>query len=182
MIRLAAFQGKSLISRIIRAVTYSEYSHLGMEFAADMEVGGSRYVRCINRGSVIEAWKGGVKLSSSISERHTPGTAVDLFEFKTPLSRHEAERMAIFLLSQIGKPYDYLNVARFLPIVRMILPRPGPASTIYRRKHLFCSELCVEACRAVGRDIIMRCPAWQVPPRDAPRSPLLRLSENTTTA
>lgn len=171
MIQLAAYRGKSWVSRAIRVLTYSEYSHTAVRFMCDLEVGTDRGVRKIAAGNVIEAWSGGVRLVKDLSAQHTPGTPVDLFELKQPLTAGEATQMAAFLVQQLGKPYDYVNVMRFVPLARLLAPRP--AAGWWTRSHVFCSELAMEAFATAGRPLLERCPSWEVPPRDPPRSPRL---------
>lgn len=179
MIQIAAYKGKSFISRMIRLLTYSEYSHIAIRFMVDMEVEYSGGLRVIAAGNVIEAWSGGVRLAKDISAQHTPGTAVDLYEFKTPLTTDQATYMARFLVSQLGKPYDYPNVLRFVPVVRALLPTPPAYS--WNRTHVFCSELAIQAGAEAGRPLLERCKAWEVPPRDPPRSPALMFSKTLIT-
>jgi uncharacterized protein YycO len=186
---IAGFRGIGWVSGLIRLATYSValvggkevpgYSHIGILFTADMDVEVGGIVHCVKAGNVIEAWQGGVKLSASLGERHTPGTPVDLFEFKTPLTPAQERIAAQFLVSQIGKGYDYLNVLRFVPIVRFLFPKPSPS--IWTRNHVFCSELALDGFADCGRALLDRCRAWQVPPRDVPRSPLLMFQKTVIT-
>jgi hypothetical protein len=179
MFQIASYRGKSGISIGIEVVTYSIYSHTAMLFCNDMVVEVNGMLHDIAAGSVIEAWKGGVQHANSLSENHTPGTKVDLFSFKTPLSEEVEHRIASFLFAQIDKPYDYINVGRFVPIVRVLIPKPAP--TIWTRKHVFCSELIMEGCNAGGVYLLERCKPWEVPPRDPPRSPMLYLDRTIVT-
>ena len=179
MILVAQFRGIGIISDCIKLLSYSIYSHSAVLFTEDMEVEVSGSVRIISAGNVIEAWKGGVRLSESLSANHTPGTRVDLFKLKTPLTPHEEKRIARFLVSNIGKKYDYINVLRFVPIVRLLIPTPAPS--IWTRSHVFCSELVLEAFADAGRPLLDRCRYWEVPPRDPPRSPLLMTEKTVTT-
>ena len=180
MIQIAAYRGIGLISAGIKLATYSRYSHIGIYFSADMEVFECGRTHQIAAGNVIEAWQGGVKLSASLSERHTKGTPVDLFSFKTPLTERQEQLGAQFLIQQLGKPYDYINVVRFLPIVRALVPKPAPS--VWTRSHVFCSELGLEFSIHAGRTLLERCDSWQVPPRDLPRSPLLMFDRTVFTA
>jgi hypothetical protein len=179
MLQIAAYRGIGLVSDIIRLLTYSQYSHLAVFFTENMEVESCGKLHCIAAGSVIEAWKGGVRLANSLSENHTPGTKVDLFAFNPPLTAEQERRLAAFLLTQLGKPYDYINVLRFVPIVRLLIP--GAAPGIWTRTHVFCSELVMEGCAAAGRHLLERCKPSEVPPRDPPRSPLLYLANGVVT-
>ena len=107
------------------------------------------------------------------------GTRVDLFKFKTPLRPEVEQRVASFLVGHLGKKYDYINVLRFVPLVRLLIPRPAPS--IWTREHVFCSELVLEAFADAGVKLLERCNFWEVPPRDPPRSPLLTTEKTITT-
>ena len=180
MIQIAAYRGKSWVSNTIKLLTYSCYSHIGLLFTQDMEVHTpTGAVHLIQTGNVIEAWKGGVKLSETLGTRHERGTVVDLFKLKTPMTLSQAGKIGSFLVAQLGKPYDYINVARFVPVVRLAIPSPAPS--IWTRSHVFCSELAVEAFGDAGIQLLERCSAWEIPPRDPPRSPLLMHDRTITT-
>lgn len=168
----AAYVGKSAVSEAIKLITYSKYSHTAAYFDSDMEVEVGNATHFIAKGSVIEAWKGGVKLSSSLSERHTRGTQVDLFAFKEPLRPEQEKRMAAYLIRHIGVGYAYSNVARFVPIVRIFVP--DPPSQLQARSKVYCTQLFLESCNAADRYPLERCEPWEVPPRDPPRSPMFK--------
>jgi len=179
-IQLAAYKGISFQSDCIRLLTYSEYSHIAVLFTDDIEVDVDGKTHFIAAGSVIEAWNpGGVRLVSSLSDSHTPHTPVDLFAFKTPLTREEEQKIVRTLIKHLGQKYSYGNVIRFVPIVRLLMPKPLPFA--YTRTHVFCSELALEACADAGRWLLERCRFWEIPPRDVPRSPLLYLVKSVMT-
>ena len=170
MIQLAAYQGTSFISRAIRFQTRSVYSHIAVRFTEPLHVEtnehfGKRIKVCIEAGEVIEAWSYGVRKVPSLSDAHTPHTKVDLFEFVTPLTYAEEGHMAEFLCAQIGKPYDYQSIVRFLT--------REPESRSSKSKW-FCSELAFESVLVAGRELLCNTPAWKVPPAWIPMSPLLK--------
>ena len=170
MIQFCAYQGVSLVSRLIRWQTRSVYSHIAVRFMDDKEVRTPlQYGRTLNVsiscGSVIEAWSGGVRLSESVSDSHTPHTKVDVFEFDSPLNSEEERLMTTFLCCQIGKAYDYLAVFRFLT--------REPVNRASKGKW-FCSELAFEAALVARRELLSGVPAWKVPPAWIPMSPLLK--------
>ncbi|MDE2100612.1 MAG: hypothetical protein KGL39_25435 [Patescibacteria group bacterium] len=175
MIRIAAFKGIGWISDGIKLLTYSEYSHIALLFDEEFHVAG----RHIQKGDVIEAWQGGVKHAKSLSENHTKGTPVDIFSFRKPLTNVEAREAAEYFASNIGKKYDYINIVRFVPIVRVIIPKPAPNS--WTRQHVFCSELAVQGFAHAQRPLFERCKAWEIPPRDIPRLTLLRHDKTIVT-
>ncbi|MCX6915750.1 MAG: hypothetical protein NT167_22345 [Verrucomicrobia bacterium] len=155
--RIALYQGTSFISRLIRWQTRSRYSHAA--WLGD-------------NGNVIEAWQPCVRVVSGLSEQHTPGTVVDLFEFVTPLRAREIQEIWRLALKQVGTPYDYLAVLRFVS---------RKASRERWEEKLFCSEMVFGNARDAGRELLARTEAWRVPPDWIARSPLLRLSETVVT-
>jgi uncharacterized protein YycO len=177
MIQIAAYRGTSFISRLIRWQTRSVYSHIALRFTEALRVrvplqyGHARFVS-IAADEVIEAWKGGVRKAANLSAAHTPGTRVDLFSFKVPLTEVETMTVAQFACAQLGKPYDYGAIIRFLT---------REPEDHWHKDKLFCSELAFEACLTAGRNLLERCAAWEMPPRDLPRSPLLALEGSVVT-
>ena len=155
--RIALYKGKSLISRLIRWQTRSAYSHAA--WLGD-------------NGSVIEAWQPCVRVVSGLSEQLTPGTVVDLFAFVTPLTRQETQEIWRLALKDVGTPYDYLAVLRFVS---------RKASRERWEEKLFCSEMVFGNALDAGRELLARTEAWRVPPDWISRSPLLRLSETVVT-
>lgn len=175
MLQFAAYRsGKGLIDAGIRLFSYSLYHHIALRLTAPVtvEFGGDQ-IFDLKAGTVIEARPGGVKRLKSISDQHTPGEVVDFFEYKIPLTHYEIQVGTSFLVSQLGKAYDWLNDVRFIPGIRLMVPTP--AGSIWDRKHVYCSELAVEMSHQIKRPILERVPAWKVPPGDVPKSPLLKL-------
>lgn len=170
MIRIALYQGVSVISRAIRWQTRSVYSHAAVVFDFDIQMtappqyGRAKIVN-IHAGNVIEAWRGGVRLSASLSANHTPKTRVDLFTFKEPLKQSEALAITHFLVSQLGKPYDYVSILRFLTRTR---------DNEFDCDRWFCSELAFQAFAVGGRRLLARTPAWKVPPAWIAMSTLIK--------
>ena len=155
--RIALYQGTSWISRAIRWQTRSLYSHAA--FLAD-------------DGSVIEAWQPCVRMVSSLSEQHNPGTVVDIFEFIDPLTDEQDQKLWERALEDRGIPYDYVAILRF------ISRRPEDDRA---NEKLFCSEQVFSRCQMVGRQLLARTEPWRVPPDWISRSPLLRLAGSVVT-
>lgn len=144
--RILAYQGISATSRIVRWQTRSEYSHVAFLLGTNF------------RSRVIEAWiDGGVAVHESFRTVHTPNTKVDVYEF--PECDHT--ELTAYLLKQVGMPYDWVSVARF------VTHRPASENGAW-----FCSELVISACRHVGVNLL-RIPAHHASPRDVAMSPLL---------
>ncbi|HBA86323.1 MAG TPA: hypothetical protein DCZ95_19760 [Verrucomicrobia bacterium] len=133
---IALYKGKSTLSRAIRWRTWSEYSHAAW---------------VLDDGSVIEAWKGGVRHVRNMATQHTPGTDVDLFTLNLTV----AQKWAIqdFLIRQVGKPYDYGAILGFMTRAKS-----------ENSEKWFCSELIFAACQSAGVELLKRIPAWKVSP------------------
>lgn len=154
--RIALYQGKSFISRCIRWQTRSRYSHAAF---------------LLDDGSVIEAWQPCVRWVENLSAQHEPGTRVDIFEFICPLTPAENSRLDWLVKQDVGTPYDYRSIVRFLTRDK------GDAS----KRKLFCSEQVFARCLQIGRPLLDRTEAWRVPPDWIARSPLLNLTKTFTT-
>jgi hypothetical protein len=158
---IALYQGKSLVSRLIRWFTWSKYSHVAW---------------LCQDGSVIEAWhRGGVRRQPSLSAVHTPGTRVELFQVLThefrELNYAQREAVETFLTQQLGARYDFLGILGFLTRARM-------------EKHgaWFCSELVTRALNHAGVWPLLRVPACKVAPGLLALSPLLRFQSTIITS
>lgn len=138
------YRGVSLVSRAIRWQTRSEYSH-----AAWM----------LPDGSVIEAWRSGVRHVPSPFVNHSPGTEIDVYAVDGLTSR-QARDVRDFLLAQVGRGYDWLSVLRF------VSRREGASS------RWFCSELVHAALAEAGVELL-RGPSWQFAPGHLAWSPLV---------
>lgn len=154
---IGLYRGTSLLSRMIRLRTWSEYSH-----AAWIE----------QTGSVVEAWKRkGVRYSSDVNTGHTPGTVIDLFD--VPLTQEQMDVVRKFLAHQVGKKYDWRGVLHFIT-KRHEYSRD--------QERWFCSELIFSAFKAAGVELLSRVEPWKVSPAMLAMSPLLRPCGRLTTA
>lgn len=151
--RIALYKGKSLVSRAIEFLTRSPYSHAAF---------------LLNDGTVIEAWQPTVRHVASLSAQHTPGTPVDIFGFNPGLSVLQESQLITLALKDVGTPYDYKSVLRF------VTKRRGDAS----KKKLFCSEQVFQRCKDVGVELLLNTEAWECPPDWLARSPFL-IKEST---
>ena len=154
--QILAYKGVSLISKLIRWQTRSEYSHIAMRLG-DM--------------SIVEAWhKGGVIRSPATDpwRLHTPGTPVEVWGL-VPDMEFYAYAAEQFLLRQIGKKYDFRAILKFLTKRRT-----------RNNTRWFCSELAV-ATMAIGGVELIRKPPGQIAPGDLVASPLLSLRRELVT-
>ena len=165
MIQILAYRGTSWVSKAIRWQTRSPYSHIAARSTEALWVKRSYGEKLWPANHVIEAWqKGGVSMHESISTVHTPGTKVDIYGFEPQLNSTEVGWFAGYLMQQLGKAYDFHAIFHFLTREPM---------SHWKKNKWFCSELIFEASLAAGRNLLERCSAWEIPPRDIPRSPLL---------
>lgn len=146
--KFACYKGTSWISKAIRWITRSEYSHVAV---------------ILRDTSVIEAWDSGVRIVRNLSEQHSPGTIVDVYSFMTPLTAEQCKAAEDFLRDQIGKHYDWKSVLRF------VTKRKSK-----RDDHWFCSELATQAAMNAGRALFASTEPWEVPPDWIPRSLALK--------
>jgi uncharacterized protein YycO len=175
--KVALYQGTSTLSRTIRFITRSPYSHAAFVFdeqtsqvARHVHFRGAYPFSYIDDGSVVEAWSSGVRNVSSISVCHDPCTMVHLFDFDPLLTPEEEKWMLLALSSEIGWPYDWKGVFRF------ITRRPGNLDRAW-----FCSELVFHVSSAAGRRLLNNTQAWEVPPDWLARVPGLRLAQTLRT-
>lgn len=143
---VALYRGTSWVSRAVQFQTRSVYSHAGLR---------------LPDGSIIESChRGGVKRNAHLGAVHTPGTVVDLFRVTVPVDWDAA---LMFAAEQIGKPYDFRGVARFIT-------RRTPDCNPPR---WFCSALIQSAIEHGGVKLLERiCPSAVAPGHQA-MSPLL---------
>jgi uncharacterized protein YycO len=144
---IALYRGISPLSRAIRFFTQSIYSHASW---------------VLRDGSVVEAWKNGVRHEPSLNHAHTPGTAIELFDFEDRLTEDQVASIESWLLAQVGRKYDWADIIAF------VLQQRRP-----RNSEWFCSELVFAATQHVGRPVLARIEPWQVYPGLLAFSPLL---------
>jgi len=157
MIYVACYKGKSLMSRAIMWLNWSDYSHAAL---------------ITSRGTVIEAWgegffQGSVREVPFLWSQHKPGTDVDVFE-PIDIEPWQCAMVEAMARSQVGKPYDWRGVFRFLS-----------RSTPSVDGAWFCSELVAAAFAAAKFPLLNRVPQ-KIFPGLIPASPRLRLKTDWT--
>jgi len=151
---LLAFRGRSLVSATIRALTGSQYSHVGLAYLFETRV------------YCLEAVGSGVRLClmSELARRYAGG--IDYFAVDAAVeARHQA---VSFGFQQLGRPFDYLGLARFFLFLSLGL-RPRPR----RDTRWFCAELVAEAYRRQGIPLT-RDPSCYATPRALVEGPRAR--------
>lgn len=147
--KVLLYQGVSVISKIIRWQTRSQYSHAAVE---------------LEDGSVIEAWHRGVEHVKDFRTNHTNGTIVDVFGIKAP--PENIKKAELNFKKQVGRKYDFQGVANFLT---------REDANVDER--LFCSESTMTGFNDAGIFLLERIKPNLVSPRDINLSPLLYFIE-----
>ena len=146
-VRVLAYQGTSFLSRLIRRFGRYRYSHVALEHTTD--------------GAIVDAWKGGVRLIHDAHDGHDLDTKIDVY-IVPEIGEEQASAVFDAAESQVGKPYDYMGVLRF----------------VTRRKHgtdarWFCSELVAWAFEQARYPLLLT-PHWNVQPGQLVTSPRLK--------
>ena len=154
--RVAAYRGKSFISRAIRWQTRGVYSHVAV---------------MLSEREIVEAWHNPaeVRVIGSLSEGHTRGTPVDIFEID--IDSQQCLAVRDFLLDQVGKPYDFAGVLRFLSRREKNNPDKW-----------FCSELAFSAFRYAQLNLLERIEPHHVDPVTMMTTPYARFIKQVTTS
>lgn len=146
-ITICLHRGTGAISRLIRWQTRSEYSHASMILGSGLFIEAREFI--------------GVRALQSLTA--PAGEEVDLFHVE--MSATQMEEAADFALAQLGKPYDYTMVARF--VSRRDASRASSGKW-------FCSELVYASLQVAGVSLLRDTQPWEVSPGLLARSPLLR--------
>lgn len=141
------FRGRGFISAAIRWQTRSPYSHAAL---------------LLPNGRIVESWQGaGVRI-----KKPTDWADIDIYDVRGA-TRTQWGTALQYALAQVGQPYDYRSVARFLSRRDAL-----PAEVTGR---WFCSELVYAALQAAGISLLDRVTAAEVSPAMLALSPLLTL-------
>lgn len=123
----------------------------------------------IEPGEVIEAWDEGIRKVKSPADQHTPNTPLTIYQYKVPFTDEEYIRFALFAWSQIGKPYDWKDVFRF------VSRRPGQFKGVspIKYKVWFCSCHFYACSEMAGRKLFESTEPWEVFPGLVHKSPFI---------
>lgn len=147
-ITVSLHRGNAWISKLIRWQTRSVYSHAGV---------------VLPDGKFIESREGkGVLEHDQLVVANNE--EVDLFHVM--VSDDQALLLSRFLRSQLGKPYDWTMVARFITREQETRSSTGK---------WFCSELVFAAFLEANVELLRDTHPWEVSPGLLARSPLLKL-------
>lgn len=144
-VNVLLFRGKGIISALIRWQTRGNYSHAAIR---------------LENGDIIESWQGGDHCVRLTSIRDW--TTID--SFTAEVTDEQYSKITNFLYGQIGRPYDFLAIARFLT----------RRSFNQDNGKWFCSELVFAAFQKAGIELFTNTEAWEVSPQLLSRTPLIR--------
>jgi len=154
VVQVALFHGHGFVSWAIRWQTRSFWSH-----AALVESAGS--------DTIIEAWTSGVRKKELKNWDNVQRYNI------TGITSKQSKDAWAFAEAQVGKPYDFSGVARF------VSRRAHPPN-----RKWFCSELVFAALEKSGVQLLSRIPASNVSPVMLCLSPVLtayKLNQNLDT-
>jgi hypothetical protein len=155
------YRGRSLVSRVICAVTGSPYSHAGM---AVWWSGRLMVMEAVGRGVIV------TPLSANVRGYHGD---VEWFQPVHPLSAGEQGRMVDVAQAELGK--EYAQWRTILLGLTLVLHRSvDTRDRLRRERRLFCSHYIAQIFNAVGRDLKCGVSDRFMSPGDIARSPLLR--------
>lgn len=103
-VEFLAYHGTSLISRAIQFQTWAGINPPGVSHIAIRH----------GDGSVTEAWQGSVQHVESYKTLHKKGTKVDVYKYINPPSILHTCMANLWLVKQVGKPYDYMGIVHFM--------------------------------------------------------------------
>lgn len=127
MVRLILVKGNSFVSKIIKRVTDSEYSHCGFLFG----------------NTTVEADYGGVQVRD-ISTYPWP---YDVFEING-MTWDKHYQLNKWCAAQIGKPYDYLKVIGLF--AEIMFHYSGVRSLLDSKTAFCCTELISQGLDVIG--------------------------------
>jgi hypothetical protein len=185
MILVGCYEGRSLLSRLIKWETRSAISHVSILQVPDAAWDAQRQTIIWGHmhkaldvcpvweawGELLKPWKSKVFKRTGIHEGHKPGTRIRLMRLADGYARDLEEDVAVAYLEQaVGMGYDFQGLVRFA----LRIDRD-------RADRWFCSELVHAALAVAGVRLLDRVASYRVSPGDIYRSPKLVDFLNTIT-
>jgi uncharacterized protein YycO len=152
-IYFASYEGKSLISRLIKWRTWSRKSHTSA-FLPDLN-------------TVIEAWDKGVR-KLQWNQGHKPGTRIDIY--RVQCTEEQAIEFYTLLEQHVGIKYDFLAIAGFALRIKL-----------QRHDRMFCSEMVFDLAKRAGIELLKRIEPYKVSPGKLDTTPLAEFVETRRT-
>ncbi len=154
------YRGKGIITRMIRWVTHSEYSHAGIA------------VWWNERLMVMEAVMKGVRISPLSRNIYQHKGNVEWFSCKKEISEEDRQRMVIFAQEELGK--SYARWRALLLGLKVLLKRDlSKKDELRTEDKLFCSQYVAQTYNSIGLDLKKNREDRFMSPGDIARSPLL---------
>lgn len=137
------YKGSSFTSHLIQWGTKSPYSHVAVVVEPKIFL-------------AIESNTGHQSGVRAIDLRKLDGATIDAFRIK-PEFPFEPQKVISFLVDHLGASFDYLGVT-WLGVLKGVGLLTGlqyqPYNQFQKEKDYFCSELCYEAFKTGGLDIV----------------------------
>lgn len=144
--RVCLHRGHGFVSSLIKWQTRSQFSHVSLQFSD---------------GKVFEAREFiGVHSLPQLEPRK--GEQIDIY--RVDIEARQEMAMRRFCESQMGKPYDYISIVRFLT--------REPVKD-WQKDDWFCSEFAFYSFHLVGIKLLQNIQPWAVSPAQFSLSPLL---------
>jgi hypothetical protein len=151
---IAAYKGKSSISKLIKFFTRAEYSHVSLVFSNKVEL--DEEFEAWHKSPETKWYKPfkGYFQQVPFGKNHEKGTEVDIFKV-TKLNQEQINQIFYKCREFARKktPYDIIGCTRFLTKVNR-----GNA------KKLFCSESIMTIFNSINFELLKRVEPWQVSP------------------
>jgi len=155
---LLCFRSKDLDGRLIRLLTRSEYSHVGLVFLYE------------GRVYCLEAVASGVQLALMSRRAREYNGGVDYFRV-LDVSEEQRRGAVGFAFQQLGGVYNYPGILRFFWFLLS-----GDKERVRSRNRWFCSEIVAEAYRLQKAPLVERRAAAYTSPADLARSERVTLA------
>ena len=133
-LKLFVYSGRSIVSKVIKLVTGSQYSHVAVCVGTIGEI-----------PITIEAWKGFVRLGDP---RPVHRNNTKYFEYTFTIPLHQQNQIFEFLSKQVNKRYDFLAMLYFLLTWRF--GKKEKFKEVEHKDKWFCSELIAAAVNTVN--------------------------------
>ena len=155
------YRGRSPLSRLVRWVTRSPYSHAGLASWWN------------DRLMVMEAVGRGVVVTLLSDNVGTYNGRVEWFSCVTPINPSTREAMIRFAQAELGKEYGTWNA--LLLGLRLLFKRGiEQRDTLRRERRLFCSHYVAQVYNVAGMDLAEGISDRFMSPGDIARATLLR--------
>jgi hypothetical protein len=157
-IRLAFYEGRSFISRLIRLFSRSSVSHVAF---------------WIDESRCIEAWQPFLREEKSLGTAHSKNTTVHIYDIPE-LTKGQKIRLIDLLNNDLKHQppikYAYGHIFLFLPLVRLFIKDKDRDPN---NKAFFCSELVSKRLMDVGCTLLNESP-YRISPGELMISPKLK--------